>query len=382
MSCSSVHMTDLPRAAITPDPALSPTLPGWAYTDPAIFAREKTEIFYKSWQYAGWAGDLAEPGDYLTAEVLGQHVAIIRGEDGALRGFHNVCRHRAHHLLAGCGRIKSVTCPYHAWTYRTDGSLRSARGLETSADFDASQFSLRPVRVDLLADKLVFFNLDPVATPLGVVAAGLVSELHTEIADFSSLTRVERPPPSDGRLPPANSIINANWKIVIDNCLECYHCRPVHPAFRRLIDMDEFQVREHGTWASLKGHPGDPSVIPDTARNKTYRFWWLWPNTFFEMAPGGAHGFTIGSQMPIDIARTGQGRSDRYGLPGGPLFEQRGYGDLNLVPEDRGAMESVQRNIGSLGYGQGRFSYDPHHGETSEEAVHRFHWLVARALDL
>jgi len=95
-----------------------------------------------------------------------------------------------------------------------------------------------------------------------------------------------------------------------------------------------------------------------------------------------AHGVTVGSQVPLDIATTGAGPSHRYGLPSLPLYVPRGYADLNLVAEDRATMEAVQRNIGSLGYGEGRFSYDPAHGETSEEAVHRFHWLVARTLGL
>ena len=375
-------MTGRPLAHMTDDPATSPTLPGWAYTDASIFEQEKTKIFHKSWQYAGWIGDLAAPGDYLTAQVLDQSVILLRGSDGDLHGFHNVCRHRGHRLMTGCGKVKSIVCPYHAWSYRLDGGLRSARGLETSAGFDAARLHLKPVNVDVLADKLVFFNLDPAARPLKEFAAGLEQELRSEIADFDGLGRVERPALADGRVLSAGTIINANWKIVIDNCLECYHCRPLHPAFRQLLDMDDFRVRAHDWWASLKGHPADPQVIPDTARNKTYRFWWLWPNTFFEMAPGGAHGFTIGSQLPINIARTGQGKSDRYGLPGAPLFEARGYGDLNLVPEDRDAMESVQTGIVSLGYGAGRFSIDANHGETSEEAVHRFQWLVAKALDL
>ncbi len=375
-------MTHPPIQPLTTDPETSPTLPGWAYTDPVLFEREKHEIFFKSWLYAGWIGDLREPGDYLTAEILGQKIAIVRGTDGTLRGFHNVCRHRAHHLLTGCGRASAIVCPYHAWTYGTDGRLRSARGLEQRPGFDPAQFTLRSIRVELLCGKLVFFNLDAEAPPLSQFSAGLEDELRTEIADFDGMERVERQPAGDGRIPPANAIIKANWKIVMDNCLECYHCRPVHPSFRQLMHMEQFKVRAHDYWATLKGEPANPGLIPASARNKTYRFWWLWPNTFIEMMPGGAHGFTIGSQVPIDIAQTGTARTDRFGLPGEPLFEPRGYGDLNLAPEDREAMEAVQNNIESLCYGQGRFSYDPEHGETSEEAVHRFQWLVASALGL
>jgi carnitine monooxygenase subunit len=375
-------MNCLRRVNMTDDPRTSATLPGWAYTDLSVFEREKTDIFYKSWQYAGWIGEIANPGDFVTSRLIDQNVIILRAEDGSLRGFHNACRHRGHHLLQGRGRAKTIVCPYHAWTYGLDGTLRSARGLEMSEDFDISCWSLKPIRVDLLAEKLIFFNLDMSAPPLAEMAADLEAELRGEIDDFDRMLPVARPAPEDGRVPTQGPAIAANWKVVIDNCLECYHCRPVHPGFRQLIDLDDIKVRSHSHWATMKGHPRDSSVIPDTARNKTYRFWWLWPNTFIEMAPGGAHGFTVGVQMPLDIARTEPGRSDRYGIPGAPLFEPRGYGDLNLVPEDREAIEAVQRNIASLGYGEGRFSYDPNHGETSEEAVHRFQWLVATSLRL
>src|SRR5262245_43052987 len=207
MGTRHFHMTD--------DPATSPTLPGWAYSDAAVFEREKSEIFYKTWQFAGWIGDLSEPGQYLTATVVAQDVIILRGNDGALRGFHNVCRHRGHQLLAGCGRAQIIVCPYHAWSYTANGSLHSARGLETSEGFDAARFHLTPVRVDVLADKLVFFNLDPDAAPLERFTAGLEQELRSEIPDFDQLVRVERPAPTDGRLPTSGTIINANWKIVI-----------------------------------------------------------------------------------------------------------------------------------------------------------------------
>jgi phenylpropionate dioxygenase-like ring-hydroxylating dioxygenase large terminal subunit len=369
-------------ACITDSPATSPTLPGWVYSDPALFQRERTEIFFKSWQYVGWIGDVREPGDYLTADVLDQSVVVLRATDGGLRGFHNVCQHRAHRLLAGKGHVSSIVCPYHAWRYALDGSLVSARGLEKSPGFAHCDIHLAPVRVEVLADKFVFINLDPGAQPLAQLAGGLERELRSEIPDFGLLGKVPRRPQSDARLPTDEVTYEANWKIVIENCLECYHCRPLHPSFRRLIDMDGIRVRAHDLWASMKGTLADSDVVPHSARNKTYRFWWLWPNTLFEMSPGGALGVTVSAQVPINVERTRLQSGDRYGLPGAPLFEPRGYGDLNLIAEDRAAVESVQKGIGSLGYTTGRFSFDPLHGETNEEVVHRFQVLVSGALKL
>ena len=367
---------------LSSDPSKSPTLPGWTYTDPGIFEREKRDIFFRSWQYAGAAGDVAQPGGYLTLDVLGQQVVVVRDDEGQLRAFFNVCRHRGHHVASGCGRTSTFTCPYHAWTYALDGRLRSARGLERTPGFDAAKSSLQPVRVDVLARKWVFVNLDTTAASLASCASGLEADLQAAVPHLDDLAKVERAATDGERVPVASAPIRANWKVVVDNCLECYHCRPAHPAFRDLFDLHTFRVSMGDTWASLKGELRDPSVVGDSALNRSYGFWWLWPNTFFEMAPGGAHGVTVGSQVPLDIATTGAGPSHRYGLPSLPLYVPRGYADLNLVAEDRATMEAVQRNIGSLGYGEGRFSYDPAHGETSEEAVHRFHWLVARTLGL
>jgi choline monooxygenase len=254
--------------------------------------------------------------------------------------------------------------------------------LENTPSFADCHIHLAPVRVEVLADKFVFINFDPSAQPLAQLTGGLEHELRSEIPDFGLLEIVPRMPQADGRVPASEATYEANWKIVIENCLECYHCRSVHPSFRRLIDMEKLRVRAHDSWASMKGALADPDVVPPTARNKAYRFWWLWPNTFFEMSPGGALGVTVSSQVPIDVERTRLRTGDRYGLPGAPLFEPRGYGDLNLLAEDRAAVESVQKGIGSLGYSTGRFSFDPVHGETSEEAVHRFQFLVSRILKL
>ena len=110
------------------DPARSLTLPSHLYTSPEIFARERETIFFKSWHLAGHVSDLPEPGSYITAAIHDQGVFICRGKDGRLRGFYNVCAHRAHELLTGTGRARVITCPYHAWSYHLTGELRSARG--------------------------------------------------------------------------------------------------------------------------------------------------------------------------------------------------------------------------------------------------------------
>ena len=115
-------------ACFTADPARSAALPGALYSDPAVFAEEKRRLFYKSWQIVAHESELPNPGDYVCATVVDQSLFVLRGGDGVVRAFFNVCQHRAHELLKGKGTVKSViVCPYHAWSYELDGSLRGAR---------------------------------------------------------------------------------------------------------------------------------------------------------------------------------------------------------------------------------------------------------------
>src|SRR5207237_8989038 len=144
------------------DPARSPALPARVYTSPVIFAAEREAIFVRGWHMAGHISDLPEAGSYITAAVHDQKVFICRGKDGELRGFYNVCAHRAHELLTGAGQVKVITCPYHAWSYHLTGALRSARGTESQEGFDAGEICLTRVRVETLGP-IVFFNLDPAA---------------------------------------------------------------------------------------------------------------------------------------------------------------------------------------------------------------------------
>ncbi|HVE17350.1 MAG TPA: Rieske (2Fe-2S) protein, partial [Chthoniobacterales bacterium] len=114
-----------------------------------IFELEKGKVFHHSWQYVGHVSMLREPGSYISRNILDQNVLILRDRDREVRAFFNVCQHRAHQLLKGEGRLTAatITCPYHAWIYDLAGRLRSARGAEKLADFDAQSIRLSPVRL-------------------------------------------------------------------------------------------------------------------------------------------------------------------------------------------------------------------------------------------
>jgi choline monooxygenase len=141
------------------------SIPAPYYVDAQVFALEKEKIFGCTWQVVGHRHQVLNPGDYFTTELSGEPLLMVRGANGDLRGFYNVCRHRAGPPAEGCGSRKLFRCAYHGWTYGLDGSLISATEVEGVQDFDARQFALVPVRTEEWFN-LIFVNLDPNAEPL------------------------------------------------------------------------------------------------------------------------------------------------------------------------------------------------------------------------
>jgi carnitine monooxygenase subunit len=356
------------------DPARSPTLPSHLYTSDALFARERQAIFFRSWHMAGHVSDLPEAGSYITAAIHDQGVLICRGKDGQLRGFYNVCAHRAHELLKGTGRAKVITCPYHAWSYHLTGELRSARGTETMEGFDRGEFCLTPIRVETLGP-LVFYNLDPEAEPLAAQAGGLLAELEAHIPGLAGMKRVTA----------GSSVLNANWKVGVDNYLECYHCAPAHPAFADLVDLASYRSVCNGIYSSHIGSKVRPQnkafTFDPAAPVQMSAFWWLWPMATINVMPGDP---AVGLFWwnPLSPARSEQ--IHIVYSPDGkrtPQMERvSAYSGEILSVEDNDICESVQRGLASRGYRQGRFIVDPGRTAISEHAVHHFHGLLAEAL--
>jgi glycine betaine catabolism A len=209
------------------------SLPKASFTSEAEFCRERDAILFADWFCVGRAERLAMPGDYLTADVAGESVIVVRGEDGVLRGFYNVCRHRGSRLVppedcepgahAGAGCFPgSIRCPYHAWTYGLDGALRSAPFLPDLRAYRAG-LALHPVDVDTWGG-FVFARLEPAAGPslasaLGEIP-GRVAAYRLEGLRTGSRLRYD---------------VAANWKVVLENYNECYHCGPVHPELCELV---------------------------------------------------------------------------------------------------------------------------------------------------
>ena len=363
---------------LVPEAGQSYTLPARYYTDPTVYEQEKSAIFNRTWHYIGHESLVEGPGDYLTLEIADESVFVIRGEDEVLRGFFNVCRHRAHRLLEGAGSTKTTICPYHAWSYHTDGKFRHARFANEMSGFNPDEFCLPEIRVEALHGML-FVNLDHNAPSIAESAAGLDADLEANVPGLANLKPVE----TFSFDSPRSRGWNANWKVVVDNYVECYHCANAHPALADLMVMNTYEhvVCEH--WARQLS---PQSRTENTAYNfeagddvQVAAFWYLWPTTSIWLVPGSANLFVL-AMMPSDHETT-VFSGHRYALSDSADEARTVYLNQTLGPEDQGLCESVQRGLKSQSYNQGRFMVDPDHSGTAEHGVHRFHRLVMQALE-
>ena len=212
------------------------TLPRSAYLSEAHYAREADRIFHREWFAIGRQEAVPAPGDYLHVEVAGESVIIVRSRSGALGAFYNVCRHRGSRLVmedvapgeAGPGgRFKgSIRCPYHAWTYGLEGHLRNAPFLTESDGLRREQLSLYPVAVETWGG-FVFVNLTPWE---------LTSERSLSARLAGAVERTRNYPLGDLRVGSRISYdVDANWKTIVENYNECYHCGSVHPELCELV---------------------------------------------------------------------------------------------------------------------------------------------------
>src|SRR5688572_1630759 len=215
---------------------LSAALSARYYREPEVAELEQTRIFARNWQLVGHEADLPPAGGYMTTTAGAQPVLVIRDEEGTLRAFRNVCRHRGSRLLNGSGQCgKAIRCLYHGWTYRTDGELIGVPEGRSIAGLDKSQLGLFPARVETLCG-LVFVNLDIHAQPLSEQVAGLPERLEPY-----GIERLSRYGAWHNTQP-------ANWKIVIDNYNEGYHIPIAHPGLMRLLDYKRYEVEVQDGW--------------------------------------------------------------------------------------------------------------------------------------
>jgi choline monooxygenase len=374
MNLNDRSMSDLVAVAEghSEDPLNSQSLHADAYVDPVWFDHEMRTIFARTWQWVCHREKVREAGHYTTAMIAGMPVMVVRTHDDELKAFYNVCKHRAHELLQDEGTTRSIVCPYHAWTYDLDGGLVAARHTSHLPDFELGEICLDEVQVEEFGG-FVYVNLDLTAPSLVEQADDLGREIAHWAPDIEQLTFAHR----------LSYTIESNWKNVIDNFLECYHCHVAHKDFVSLVDMDTYEVTTHGIYSS---HMADAGKGDNTAYDvsaatvTTHAVWWLWPNTCLMRYPGR------GNFIVLNVIPDGAGRTlETYDffletkVPNEAELESITYLDEVLQVEDINLVESVQRGMSTPAFTQGRIVTDPTGSGLSEHGLHHFHGLVLDA---
>ncbi len=298
-------------------------------------------------------------------------VVIVRGRDGELRGFVNVCRHRGHLVATGSGCRETLQCPYHAWTYDLDGTLRRAPRSEREPGFDAAHFSLLPVAVDTWGP-FVFVNCAPDPAPLASVLADIPARVEACGLDLSTLRfQSHHEWPSE-----------VNWKVAIENYLECYHCAVAHPelqqgdrrAPRRVPAPRGAHVHQPDRLrACVRAGRHDAAYDPRGEVTQS-QFHHMWPNTTINIVPGPQN---ISMERWVPTGPTGMVEVTDYFF-GADVTEQQIAEvlefDNQVALEDLALVESVQKGLASGAVPQGRVMVQ------SEQLLADFHRRVHDAL--
>jgi glycine betaine catabolism A len=378
-------MTATPAPTLRPEEleaCLAPpgrTLPATAYTSSEVFAWETERFFQGSWFCLGRSSELARPGDQRSVRIGSEGVLLVRGSDGALRGFFNTCRHRGHELLACGGPVvnrRAIRCPYHSWTYGLDGAFKTAPNFVDRPDWRRGDpdNGLRPARIEEWGG-WAFVDCSGRAAPLAEHLGNLVETMEPYEPERLRVGATHE------------YVIEANWKLIAENYHECYHCSTIHPELCRVTPTDSgvafeptglvvggsMELMDHAETMSLTGKSGGvPFRRLDAGRRREVLYLHLFPNVL--MSPHPDYVMTHRLQ-PLDEGRT---RIECQWLFPPEATEGDGFDPSYAVEfwditnrQDWAACQGVQRGVSGRGYRQGPLS-DP------EGNVWQFIAVVAR----
>ena len=332
-------------------------LPAHCYVDPAMHERDRSAVFARSWQLVAHAAQVAGAGDHAVAEIAGVPLVIVRGDDGALRALHNVCRHRAGPLAACDGRgAHALTCRYHGWTYALDGRLRGAPEMGRAEGFDPAAIRLPQAQV-VEWQGLVFAALDEAAPPFAAVVEGIDARLAAaghRMADYRFHRRVSYD-------------IACDWKVYVDNYLEGYHVPRVHPGLNALLDYRSYTTTT-ARWHALQASPLDSA--PTLYGSGEALYYWLWPSTMLNCLPGRLQTNRV---LPLATGRCRVDFDFFYADANAAQAAADARFSDDVQQEDIGICEAVQRNLASGSYVAGRLN------PLREAGVWHFHELLRAA---
>jgi phenylpropionate dioxygenase-like ring-hydroxylating dioxygenase large terminal subunit len=341
----------------------------WAwYVDESVLRDEQERIFGRVWQYAGRADQIGEPGTYFTARAGLVPIVVTRDREGVLNAFVNVCRHRGFEVAKGEGRRSTLQCGYHAWTYGLDGRLRTAPRADREPGFDLEGISLVPVQVDTWGP-FVFVNPDLHAPPLEETLGELPELVASAGLDVDDLRFHHR----------GESELAANWKIVCENFLECYHCAVAHPGFSAMVDVapDAYRLEASGKVSTQLGplrENGRPSYDP-AGEVERGQFHFVWPSLAINIFPGRPN-LSIGPINPVTPSRTARFLDYFFAADADDAWiEELLAFDAQVGAEDQALVEGVQRGVSSGAIEHGRLMAE------AEQLIVGFQRRVAAALD-
>ena len=403
------------------------TLAAHFYTDPAVLALEKSRIFYRTWQLVGTLArpcgpsasgaplTIADAGTFFTADVIGEPVVIVRDQNGALRAFSNVCRHRAGPIAQGCGSKNVLRCAYHGWTYALDGRLIGTPDVDGVEFFDRSMMGMVPLRCETW-EQFIFINFDPHAEPLSAFLGNIPEQARG--SQFAGLQLAER----------RDYLIDCNWKVYVDNYLEGYHIPIAHPGLMREIDYSQYRTETFRYYsqqfAPMRAPKPDAAATAVTAKNDSHHgpsggsalsfppsakavrsdagdrlytpgastlqealYFWVFPNLMLNIYPDNV---SINLIVPLSHDKTltifewffhrecsgerdlAASSSSHSPLPA-RIERAIAFSD-EVQQEDIALCQAVQRGLQSSTYDRGRYS------PNKENGVHHFHLLLSEFL--
>lgn len=346
--------------------ARASTLPSRCYTDPVFLDCERERVFGRTWQLAGRRSRVASPGQFFTAEIAGEPILVVCGEDGRPRALSNVCRHRAGPVAAGEGSCRAFRCGYHGWSYALDGRLLGTPEFEGVEDFRKEEHGLPRFALESWLD-LLFVNLDASAPPLARALEDLPERL--EGRGLEQMRFAAR----------KDWTVTCNWKVYVDNYLEGYHIPIVHPSLFAELDYTRYETETRRSY-SLQRAPlreDAPGRIPrgEGAAEDEALYFWIYPNLMVNVY---ADNFSTNLILPLSHDRTLT--VFEWYFPDPETAETReaisrtvAYSD-EIQLQDIAICEAVQKGLKSRTYDRGRYSV------RRENGVHHFHRLYAQAM--
>jgi choline monooxygenase len=343
------------------------TPPASWYSDPRILELEQRTVFSRSWQWVGRADQVREPGQYVSFEVAGEPVVVVRGNDKVLRGFFNVCRHHAAAVISKSeGKAENLRCPYHGWTYNLEGALVLAPEFGGVANFDRGANGLVPIQ-SVEWQGRVFVRLDPDGPSLeGFLGKSLIERLeHLNLEQLRWFAR-------------RRYTLNCNWKVFVDNYLDGgYHVPHIHGNLNSVLDYTNYTI-ETGERTCLQSSPiaadkGDEKTAAVRAGKGAY-YYWIYPNLMINIYEGVMDTNLV---IPRGVDKT-EVVFDYYFADVSDQASERNVASIavseQIQAEDTAICESVQRGLNSRSYSTGRLSVRREAGE------HLFHKLLSRDL--